>query len=44
MLPEMFALATANKLKIETETRHLSQIDTVWNTDTFSKRIVLLPD
>lgn len=44
ILPEMFALAAEGKLKIETETRNLKDIESAWLTSSEGKRTVMLID
>lgn len=44
ILPEMFALAADGKLKINTETRNLKEIEDVWLTSSEGKRMVMVID
>lgn len=44
ILPEMFALAAAGKLTIETENMNLKDISTAWSVDSKGKRLVVIID
>lgn len=44
LLPEMYALAAAGKLTIETESMNLKDISTAWSVDSKGKRLVVIID
>ena len=44
ILPEMFSLAANGKLKLETQKERLENIETVWNTESNGKRMVIIMD